>query len=77
MALPTRKRSLPSAKSAGGTFTVRFQQKKETPGAVQYEEVGSDGKVVDMPNAKIGSIYLRKSGLGGSIPSVIDVTVSF
>lgn len=52
-----------------------FQFKKETPGAVQYEEVGADGNKLQTANSLIGSLYLRKDKINGTYPKVLKVTV--
>ena len=47
--------------------------KKETKGAVQYEEDG-------FPNAgayKLGTLYIRKTELNGVVPKAITVTVEW
>lgn len=70
------KTSKPAAKS-GGSFDASFVFKKETKGAVAFEEVDENGKVLDMADASIGSIYLRKSALGGAVPKTIQISVSY
>lgn len=51
--------------------TAVFVLAKETKGAVRYNEVLEDGQ----EEALIGSVYLRKTHLGGKVPSAIRVTV--
>lgn len=48
---------------------------RETKGAALYGEIDESGAKVDFKGANIGSLYLRKSALGGSIPRYIIVTV--
>ena len=51
---------------------ARFKMKKETKGAVMFEEIDEKGE----PTINIsGSIYLRKSALGGVPRQVMTVTV--
>jgi hypothetical protein len=46
--------------------------KKETKGAVMFEEIDEKGE----PTINIsGTLYLRKSSLGASRPEIITVTV--
>ena len=51
------------------TIVCEFAHKKETPGAHQYKETSD----VD----KIGSLYLRKTALGGDVPKTIKATVEY
>jgi hypothetical protein len=51
------------------TIVCKFTHKKETPGAHQYKEIDDD--------YKIGSIYLRKTALGGDTPTEITATVTY
>jgi len=51
---------------------ARFKMKKETKGAVMFEEIDEKGE----PTINIsGPIYLRKSALGGVPRQVMTVTV--
>ena len=53
-------------------LVARFKMKKETKGAVMFEEIDEKGE----PAINIsGSIYLRKSALGGVPRQVMTVTV--
>jgi hypothetical protein len=55
-----------------------FKLKKETSGAVQYEEVNENGsKKTDMDGAVMGSMYLRKATLKGELPQVIKITAEW
>jgi hypothetical protein len=52
-------------------LVARFKMKKETKGAVMFEEIDEKGE----PAINIsGSIYLRKSALGGVPPMLIPLT---
>jgi hypothetical protein len=56
--------------------TVRLKLEKETKGALRYMEVDPHGNVeVDLADALIGTLYVRKSAMLGETPTVIDVTV--
>ena len=50
-----------------------FKIEKQTPGAVQYKELDANGAKQSVALSTIGTLYLRKSALGGNIPE--DVTV--
>jgi hypothetical protein len=53
-------------------LVARFKMKKETKGAVMFEEIDEKGE----PTINIsGTLYLRKSALGASRPEIITVTV--
>lgn len=57
-------------------FDIKFALEKETPGAVRYMEVNSDGdKVTNADGAKIGSLYIRKDALKGTVPKGLRVTI--
>lgn len=54
-----------------------FVLKRETKGAVLYEEVDSNGRPLDMAHANIGSLYIRKSSdIGKKMPPRITVEVA-
>lgn len=56
--------------------TVRMQHAKETKGAHQYREVDENNKTLEMVDAHIGQLYVRKTALNGSqAPNVIKVTI--
>ncbi len=67
-------------KVAASTETIEayFKHAKETKGAHQFIECDSNGEPVeDYKEAKIGSIYLRKSCLPeGVTPKFLKVSVS-
>jgi hypothetical protein len=48
---------------------------RETKGAVRFYEVNSNGRVATLEESLLGTIYLRKSALGGEVPASIEVTV--
>lgn len=75
---PTKKPSTP-APVFTHTREAVFKLKKETPGAVQYEEVNENGsRRTDMDGAVMGSLYLRKATLRGEkAPDPIKVTVQW
>lgn len=57
--------------------TLTFALVKETKGAVRYYEVDADGNPVQMADAHVGTLYLRKSSLpAGRIPRAITVTIN-
>ena len=52
---------------------LHFKIEKQTPGAVQYKELDANGQKQTVALSTIGTLYLRKSALGASIPE--DITV--
>lgn len=46
---------------------LTFQKEKETKGAVRYQEDAAEGQQV------IGTLYVRKSALGDTIPESVSV----
>lgn len=57
-------------------FTATFVIERETKGAVRYEETGADGaKIAIQDGAKLGTVYIRKSALGDTIPKAIKLTI--
>lgn len=57
--------------------TATFRKVRETKGAVLFKEVSASGTELEMNNPQtiIGSLYLRKAGMGDDRPNVIRVTV--
>lgn len=55
-------------------YTLYFAVKKETKGAVQYEEVNADGSPAFDP--KVGTLYVRKSAMGGAIRKQVTATIT-
>ena len=53
--------------------TLKFAFEKETKGAVRYQEVSDDGTPAFAP--QVGSLYVRKSAMGGKISKVLTVTI--
>lgn len=53
---------------------LTMELEKETFGAVRYQEVAGD-KVLEMHEAYIGKLYIRKSKLNNYIPRTIIVTI--
>ncbi len=54
-------------------LTLHFAFEKETKGAVRYKEVDAEGK--DAFDAKIGTVYVRKSALPGKIVQKFTMTL--
>jgi hypothetical protein len=54
--------------------TITMTMEKATPGAVRYREDGWDGK---SPDYALGTLYIRKTALDGSIPEKITVTIDY
>ena len=56
------------------TKTASLKLAAETKGALKYEEVDAQGNpTVDL----MGTLYLRKSALGGAKPATLAITVTF
>jgi hypothetical protein len=49
---------------------ISMQFKKETKGALVYEEIDNGGNVIDFGLAKIGTLYVRKKAFTGSPPRI-------
>lgn len=55
---------------------VTFIKSKTTSGAIKFDEVDSEGHVLQMSEAQIGALYVRKSSeIGKKAPNKIIVTV--
>lgn len=52
---------------------LHFVVEKETKGAVRYKETNADGS--DAFDAKVGTLYVRKSALPGKIVQTLVVTI--
>lgn len=53
--------------------TLHFKVEKETKGAVRYQECNADG--TEVFDAKVGTLYVRKSAMPGKVVDKIVVTV--
>jgi hypothetical protein len=54
-------------------ITLHFAVEKETKGAVRYKEVNADG--TDVFDAKIGTLYVRKSAMPGRVVQSLTLNV--
>jgi hypothetical protein len=54
-------------------ITLHFAVEKETKGAVRFKEVNADGS--DVFDAKIGTLYVRKSAMPGKVVPKLTITV--
>jgi hypothetical protein len=54
-------------------ITLHFKLEKETKGAVRFQECNADG--TDVFDAKIGTLYVRKSAMPGRVLHKLTVTV--
>lgn len=53
-----------------------FVLEKQTPGAIRFMEVDDAGqKLKTSDGAKIGTIYVRKTALGDTVPQKISVII--
>ena len=57
------------------THKITMALECETAGAVRYEEINEAGVPLDMREAVIGRLYMRKHAIGVVIPREITVTV--
>jgi hypothetical protein len=55
---------------------LTFMLEKETPGAVQYKEVDTEGKRKPIFEATIGTLYVRKSAMPHGIVKALTVEVN-
>ncbi len=57
---------------------VLFVKERETKGAVRYQEVDGDGAPLTTADAgcHIGTLYVRKSALGGKVPEKLKLEIS-
>lgn len=57
-------------------ITARFVFERETKGAVRFQETdATTGRPLDMQEAAIGTLYIRKTALNGITPSAITVSI--
>lgn len=56
-------------------LTCKMVLERETKGAVRYMEVGTSGQQLELADAVIGTLYIRKTVLQGAVPKAITVTV--
>lgn len=60
-----------------------FHLERETKGAARYQELDADGQAINtdrksggnMDDAVIGTIYIRKAALNGTIPDTLEVRI--
>lgn len=58
-------------------ITAMLVMERETKGAIRYREVGDNSKPIDPHEAKVGTLYIRKTAFDGDlIPKSISVTIS-
>lgn len=58
------------------TVVVNFQFERSTKGAHRFQEVDDKGKVLTTnDDAVVGTLYLRKSGVGDKEPKNAKVTI--
>ncbi len=58
------------------TITVTMLLERETKRTIRYQEVDADGLVIDMQDAAVGTIYLKKRVLGNTPPQMIMISVT-
>lgn len=57
-------------------FKVTMRMAKETKNTVQYKEVDANGNPVQMFEAKIGTLYVKKSDLQTPYPVQLQTTLT-
>jgi hypothetical protein len=69
----TRSQPFRLARSTGITV------KRETKGALRYQETDDKGEPIEQAWAKIGTFYIRKSAFerGQAFPQILEVTVGY
>ena len=55
---------------------ANFALDRQTTGAIKYAEIDEDGGFLDMRDAKIGTLYLRKTALEGKAPQRVTATIT-
>lgn len=56
--------------------TIKMVLERETKGAVRYMEVDASGNQLELQDSTIGTLYIRKTALGVSIPNPIFITIT-
>jgi hypothetical protein len=58
---------------------VAFRLFNETPGALRYREIDSNGDHIkgDEEGALVGDLYLRKAAVSGPAPDKVTVTIEY
>jgi len=58
---------------------VDFSFLNETPGALRYREIDSEGDQIkgDEEGALVGDLYLRKAAISSHVPDKIAVTIEY
>lgn len=54
---------------------VKMKFERETKGAVRFQEVDSNGNAVEVVDGVIGTLYVRKTALGGKVPTTLTLTI--
>jgi hypothetical protein len=56
-------------------LNLTFLLERETKGAFRYQEVDSNGRPLDLADATVGVLYVRKAALGAAKPKSLTVTI--
>ena len=54
---------------------VQMTHERETKRTHRYQEIDDKGEMLDMSDAEIGSLYIKKSSLSAAAPQRITVVV--
>ncbi len=57
-------------------ISLPFKLVKETKNTFRYGEVGKKGEFLDMPDAVVGTIYVKQDQMAGEAPEKIKVTIT-
>ena len=57
-------------------ITLPFQLAKETKNTFRYGEVDKKGNFLDMPDAVVGTIYVKQDQMAGEAPKKIKVSIT-
>lgn len=57
-------------------ITLPFKLVKETKNTYRYGEVDRKGAFLDMPDAVVGTVYVKQDQFAGEAPDAITLTIS-
>jgi len=57
-------------------LTLPFKLAKETKNTYRFGEVDRKGNFLDMPDAVVGTVYVKQDQFAGEKPDTINVTIA-
>ena len=57
-------------------ITLPFKLAKKTKNTFRYGEVDKKGNFLDMPDAVVGTIYVKQDQMAGEAPDTIKVSIT-